>query len=147
MIVAMIPLDQLEKLLHHHRLRLTHPRRIVFEFFALAQEPIQLAGVIEALRPLIDRASIYRTIQLYQRLGVIYEVQRPGRLWLELGESFAQHHHHLTCTGCGLSQTLSSPRLEQILAELAEQAGFKPTRHHLEMSGLCVDCLAARRNQ
>ncbi len=141
----MIPLDKLERLLHQHDLRLTNPRRVVFEFFSLASEPIQLRAIITALVPLIDRASIYRTVELFERLGVLQEVHRPGRQWLELGERFTHHHHHLTCSGCGLSQALTSPELEQTLTDLGAAAGFRVTGHQVEITGRCGDCLAAER--
>lgn len=143
----MIPLDKLEDLLHQHRLRMTNPRRVVFEFFSLAHEPIQLRSIITALLPLIDRASIYRTVALFEQLGVVQEVHRPGRQWLELGENFTHHHHHITCTSCGLSQALTSPILEQNLVTLAAKAGFSVTGHQVEITGRCRDCLTAARDQ
>lgn len=137
----MIPLERLDKVLHHNGLRLTRPRRVVFEFFALADEPIQFPQIITALDRVIDRASIYRSVALFQQLGVIKEVHRPGKQWLELGENFSEHHHHLTCTGCSRSQTLNDRGLEASLRSAAATAGFRPVSHHLEISGLCADCL------
>jgi len=143
----MIPLDRLDKLLHAHDLRLTRPRRVVFEFFALADEPIQFPQILEALGGVIDRASIYRAVTLFKELGVIKQVHRPGRQWLELGENFSGHHHHLACTNCGRSQTLNDQGVEASLRSAAAAAGFRPTSHHLEISGLCAECLAAASDQ
>lgn len=143
----MIPLERLDTVLHQHHLRLTRPRRVVFEFFAIADEPIQLPQVLSALGGVIDRASIYRTVTLFTQLGVVQQVHRPGRQWLELGEDFSPHHHHIVCTNCGLSQTLDSPALERTLQALANQAGFRPTSHHLEISGLCSQCLTTTSDQ
>lgn len=142
----MIPLERLDKLLHQHGLRLTRPRRVIFEFFVIANEPIQLPHILSALGGVIDRASIYRGVALFLELGVIQEVHRPGKQWLELGDNFNRHHHHVTCNNCGQSQTLTSPLLEQTLAAMANQVGFHPTAHHLEISGVCSDCLADSRD-
>jgi Fe2+ or Zn2+ uptake regulation protein len=133
--------EKLEQTLHSYNLRLTRPRRIVMEFFSIAQEPIQLPQIIKALDQLIDRASIYRTINLFLKIGLIKEVHRPGKQWLELGERFSPHHHHVTCSRCGYTLAIHSIALEKTLTLQAKHVGFQALGHHLEITGLCRSCL------
>jgi len=137
---------RLEKLFRQHGLRMTQPRRIVFEFLVNAKEPVKLHQVIDLQGNWADRASLYRTIKLYKDLGVIREVHRSGGEWLELGEAFSSHHHHITCVDCGLSQTITSPQIEQHLKQIASETGYSVLDHQLELTGRCPDCLATRSN-
>lgn len=139
---------KLEELLRRQELRFTRPRRVVYEFLALAQEPMTLAQIVSALTGIVDRSSIYRILGLYKKLGVVREVNRPGQHRFELGEDFNHHHHHITCVDCGLSRTITSPALEQQLAELARQARFSGVfDHQVELAGRCQDCLGTSRDQ
>lgn len=133
--------DRLSTYLKQHHLRQTQPRRIVFEFLVNAKAPVKLRQIIELQGNWADRASLYRTVKLYKQLGIIHEVHRPGGDWLELGGEFSAHHHHLTCTHCGITQVIENPPLEDHLSKIAKQLGFVAHDHHVEISGLCASCL------
>ncbi|HSX14896.1 MAG TPA: transcriptional repressor [Candidatus Saccharimonadales bacterium] len=143
----MDPSQKLQKLLLSRGLRLTQPRKLVLDFLVNAAEPVQIHQIVALSGNWADRASIYRTIKLFNHLGIIKTVHRPGGDWLELGEDFSPHHHHLVCSRCGYSQVIHSPNLEYQLAGVAEVAGFRPLEHHVEISGLCPDCLKLAGNQ
>lgn len=95
----------------------------------------------------IDRASIYRTVYSFKRLGVIQEVHQAGQHWLELGEAFSAHHHHITCIDCGLSRTIISPKIEEHLTQITKRTGFKVIDHQLEITGRCQSCSSLRGDQ
>jgi len=134
--------SRLEKLLKQHGLRITRPRQLVFEFLINAKEPVKLRQVIALHGVWADRASLYRTVKLFQELGIIKEVHRSGGAWLELGETFSGHHHHITCSGCGITQNVTSAKVEAQLDEIARQAGYSVIDHQFEITGCCPDCLA-----
>lgn len=139
--------QRLEKLLKTLGLRITRPRRVVFEFLINAGEPVKLHQVIALQGAWADRASLYRTVKLFRELGIIQEVHRSGGDWLELGEAFSGHHHHITCGDCGISRTITSPKIERQMAEIAAQAGYRVSHHQLEITGRCPDCLVLAGNQ
>lgn len=142
----MIKNHRLEKIFHDHGLRYTRQRQLVFDFFESTSQPITLPRIIMELTGQIDRASVYRIVDSFKRLDVIREVHQAGQHWLELGENFEQHHHHITCANCGISRTIVSPKIEQHLDQIAQRTGFKITDHQLEINGLCRVCSALGGN-
>jgi Fur family ferric uptake transcriptional regulator len=71
-------------------------------------------------------------------------VQRLNTGWkykIELSDSFAEHHHHLTCTRCGRTIAMNETELEDVIARLAANHRFRPTAHQIEIQGLCTSCL------
>ncbi len=97
--------------------------------------------LIRKLRHKMDRASIYRTIELFEKLGIVNRLQIGWKYKLELSETFAGHHHHATCLQCEKVIAFEeNPELEAGIHKLAEDLGFKLTSHSLELRGLCKDC-------
>lgn len=133
--------DRYQKLLKKHGLRLTQPRRIVFEFLINAGEPVQLRQILGLQGNWVDRASLYRTVKLYKELGILHEVHRRGGDWLELGEEFSPHHHHITCIDCGTTSVIESHQLESDLRRIARGSGYELLEHQVEISGRCPTCL------
>ncbi len=93
-------------------------------------------------QPRIGLATVYRTLGLLERLGVI----RACRL----GEGHAHYelrrddHLHLVCAECGRIIDLPSP---MPLRELAASQGFHVDRSRLELIGMCRDCAATKRSR
>jgi Fur family ferric uptake transcriptional regulator len=54
-----------------------------------------------------------------------------------------EHHDHMICTRCKRVTNFYDRRLENLKEEVALQKQFYPFRHHLEIYGLCKDCLPA----
>ena len=91
----------------------------------------------------VDRASVYRTIQLFEQLGVVQRLQIGWKYKLELSDKFSTHHHHLSCVKCGSTIAIDEDAaLEQRMRLLAKQHGFLPQDHQLEIRGLCESCQA-----
>ncbi|HVI60608.1 MAG TPA: Fur family transcriptional regulator [Candidatus Saccharimonadales bacterium] len=125
--------------LKRHNQNLTKPRRVVFAAFQGA-EPQTMQQLVAAC-PTIDRASVYRTVALFEKLGIIQRLQIGWKYKLELTDSFSRHHHHMTCQQCGRIITFDeSPELERQLRWLAASHRFKIRGHQLEIQGLCPTC-------
>lgn len=88
----------------------------------------------------VDRASVYRSVELFERLGIVQRVNIGWKYKLELTDRFAKHHHHLTCTNCGRAIEISESELEQTICRLAAAHCFKPTAHQIEIQGQCSRC-------
>jgi Fur family ferric uptake transcriptional regulator len=129
----------LQSTLKQHGYSLTQPRQIVFSALQ-NQEPKSMSEIVKACKN-IDRASVYRTIALFEKLGVIRRLQMGWKYKLELSDAFSHHHHHLTCTKCGKVITIrESSILEKQLNSLASAKGFQAQDHQLEIRGLCKTC-------
>lgn len=118
---------------------LTTPRLVVFDYLS-GRGPVRPAALIAACLPRADRASIYRTLDLFRRLGIIEDLVSGGHKAIELSEDFSPHHHHLTCTSCGRSLDITDKPIERRLENIAEAHGFLATSHQVEVSGLCASC-------
>ena len=88
----------------------------------------------------VDRASVYRAVDLFERLGIVQRLNTGWKYKLELSDKFAEHHHHLTCLRCGRTIAMNEGELEQLIGRLAEKHGFLPTAHQIEIQGLCAEC-------
>lgn len=111
-------------------------------FAALEQEaPQTMNELVAKLKGKVDRASAYRAIALFEKLGVVQRLQIGWKYKLELTDVFNYHHHHISCTNCSLVSPLREDRtLEAAMQALAQEYGFKPSGHQIEIQGLCRNC-------
>lgn len=120
---------------------LTKVRLTVF-LALLDQEPLTTAELIKRIGSGIDRASIYRTVSLFETLGIMQRLQMGWKYRLELSDDFAAHHHHLTCTSCGVVEPIQEDdQTEEHIQRLARNANFQASSHQLEIRGLCHKCI------
>ena len=117
---------------------ITAARTAVFEAL-LGHEPLSMHELVERVGK-VDRASVYRAVDLFERLGIVLRLSSGWKYKLELTDKFAEHHHHLTCIRCGRTVAMNEDELERLIAELAATHRFKPTAHQIELQGLCQDC-------
>lgn len=90
--------------------------------------------------PHINRASVYRAVDLFERLGIVQRLNTGWKYKLELSDKFAEHHHHLTCSRCGRTVPMNEAELETVIERLAKTHNFTPTAHQIEIQGLCNTC-------
>src|SRR5262245_60614382 len=132
-------MEPLKQYLKNRRQSLTKPRQAIFA--ALHDKEPQTMQQLIAACPAVDRATVYRTVELFERLGIVQRLQIGWKYKLELTDAFSRHHHHLTCLRCG--QVISfdeTPELEQQLRWIAASNRFKIQSHQLEIQGLCARC-------
>jgi Fur family ferric uptake transcriptional regulator len=120
---------------------LTSPRLIVFKLLDQSQ-PQSMADLVKASKGQLDRASLYRTINLFEELGIVNRISIGFKYKLELSDNFNHHHHHLTCVSCGrIINTEEDERLESLITQLAKKHNFHLSSHQLEIQGLCQNCV------
>ncbi|HUD10669.1 MAG TPA: transcriptional repressor [Candidatus Saccharimonadales bacterium] len=133
------PDSQLQEALHSSGYSLTTARRAVFT--ALRGNDPQTMRELVIRCPDIDRASVYRTVALFENFGIVQRLQIGWKYKLELSDQYAPHHHHASCQNC--SKIIALPEdtvLEKRLLELAKAHNFQPQDHQLEIRGLCASC-------
>lgn len=116
----------------------TSARRLVFD--KLAEGPIAHAELASELSRIIDRATTYRALDLFERLGIINRVHHRTTPRVELSEVFLPHHHHATCQRCGRVVDLADTGLETALSAMARKHDFLAVEHSVELTGYCSDC-------
>jgi Fur family ferric uptake transcriptional regulator len=92
----------------------------------------------------IGKATIYRTLDLLVKSKLVEEH--------DFGEGFKRYEHrlsrqpvheHLICIECGTVIEFRSDEVARIEQRVVSEHGFEPTRHRLEIYGLCRECRSA----
>lgn len=130
-------MENFEKTMQDSGHHVTLPRKHVFALLGDAGIPMGVSDLTSELRT-IDRATVYRTIELFSELGIIKKVWFGNKTKYELSDDFQDHHHHLVCEQCGLITRVDSKDLEKTLLKLTKKAGYKHLRHQVEIIGLCA---------
>ena len=132
--------ETLKAILKKNGASLTRTRRLVFDLLA-AQGPQSIQNLVNLADGQIDRATIYRTVELFEKLGIINRLNIGWKYKVELSDVFSGHHHHLHCSKCGKILDLPhNTMLETMIDTIALKADFSSRSHVLEIYGLCKNC-------
>lgn len=129
-----------QKLLRENGYSMTRPRMSVFEALT-GIEPRSMRDLLKNIGAEVDRASVYRAISLFERLGIVQRVYIGWKYKLELSDIFEHHHHHISCLACGkLVAIKEDTEVERLIQSLATKSGMTAERHQLEIQGYCDKC-------
>lgn len=133
-------LKNFKEFLHSKNVSITSPRLQVYSILSESDKPLSMNQLIALCAPL-DRVTIYRVIELFEKISVVHKIQIGWKYKLELNDPFQHHHHHISCTKCGKVVNIEEPAgLEKSLKKLGQEVGFVIEQHTLELSGVCKDC-------
>jgi Fur family transcriptional regulator, ferric uptake regulator len=125
--------------LRDHGYSITKARKEVFAVLEKS-EPLTMHELVRQL-PNIDRASVYRVVALFEKLGIVHRLHIGWKYKIELTNNYQPHHHHITCVTCGKSQPFhEDSHLENSLQTTAKSEGFILKNHLIELQGICTDC-------
>ncbi len=88
----------------------------------------------------ISRATVYRTLELLVKSGMVRRVHLGEDHYHYEYVSGNSHHDHLICTTCGSVIEFNDPLLETRQREICERKKFTPTFHNLQILGVCHTC-------
>jgi len=132
--------DDLAALLKKNGSSLTKPRKFVFDLL-LNQEPQTIQVLVRRATDQVDRATIYRTVELFEELGIVHRLNIGWKYKIELSDIFSGHHHHFYCANCQKTYNLPpNSMLETMIDSVTGKEGFSPRGHQLEVHGLCENC-------
>lgn len=129
----------LSEILQEHGQSLTKGRQLVVDIL-WEQPPMTIQQIMNKVDGRIDRASLYRTITLFEQLGIIQKVAVGWKYTLELTGPFSGHHHHLTCLNCHQTIAIVDPAIEKRLVSIGQQHNFDIQYHQIELQGYCSKC-------
>lgn len=125
--------------------RITAQRRLLVAIIQDAVRHLDAAEILELAKkhdPDIDRATVYRTIKLLKRRGLIDELDlmhvEGEKHYYEAKTN--RDHCHMTCLQCGAVIEYTSPAFEKLREEMARQGDFLIRVVRLEAGGLCNHC-------
>lgn len=125
---------------------MTAQRTAVFEAISCRQQKHQSAeeiyGSVKKHCPGIGFATVYRTLQLFERLGLIRHILLDdGRMRFQIVDSGNAHrHHHLICEVCGEVVDVEEDMLGALEEKLLTENGFTVKDHKLQFFGICKKC-------
>ena len=92
----------------------------------------------------IGKATIYRTLDLLVKSKLVEEHDfSEGFKRYEHRLSRQPVHEHLICLECGTVTEFRSEEVGRVENRVAQEYGFEPARHRLEIYGLCHTCRSA----
>ncbi len=101
----------------------------------------ELLDKVAAIDSSIGRASVFRTLELFTRLGIV----RPTYIDSSVTPTYVMlpggHHHHIICTHCRRVIEFDDCGLGALAEELERRLHVRLTGHLLEFYGLCDQCL------
>jgi Fur family ferric uptake transcriptional regulator len=121
--------------------RMTRPREIVVRALAAQPGVVNPEALSYDLHPEgVGRATVYRTIDLLERHGMVTRMHLDGCHGYTLCDE--GHHHHLLCSACNSVIPVDATGVEAEIRRLAEELKFRVDTHTLEFAGVCASCQA-----
>lgn len=102
----------------------------------------ELYDLVKTDCPEIGLATVYRTVQLLEEMGVVCKLDLDdGRSRYELCQDDESHqHHHLVCNKCGKVIEVQGDLLDEIEQVVEKKYEFTIENHSLKFYGTCKDC-------
>jgi Fur family ferric uptake transcriptional regulator len=122
--------------------RLTPQRLMILSAIEGSHEHIsaeEIYAQVAAKYPHVNISTVYRTLELLKRLGMVYEIDLgEGRIRYHAEES--GHHHHLVCQECGSVIDIDESTLSSLRNILLRDYNFRAELRHVAIFGLCEKC-------
>ena len=125
--------------------RVTEPRRAVMQLLMESGTPLSPQALFESGRARcrnLGLVTIYRTLELFEALGLVCRVHLKDGCHGYLAVS-SGHHHFVICKNCGGAVEFpGGDDLHMLIADIETQTGYRVAEHLLQLIGLCPACQA-----
>lgn len=140
--------DYLIKALGDNGYKTTTQRSMVFDILAenkdqhLSTEEVY--ELIKSKNPHMGIATIYRTLQLFEEIGLVYKHNfDDGCSRYEIlspNSSEVHQHHHLLCKKCGKIIEVKEDLMNTLEDIIEKQYNFEILNHVVKFTGICSQC-------
>lgn len=123
--------------------RLTKQRQLVWDTLRRTHRHLSAEEVGAALRRqqhAVDMATVYRSLDVLQRLGLIRSSRLGERQYFEIAEP--GEHYHLVCDQCGRATHIEGEDLAPVLRHITDEHQFAVRSADLIVHGWCDKCQA-----
>lgn len=131
------------ELLKKRGYRLTPQRHMILSVIQDAGEHLrvdEIAQRVQERNPYVSLSTIYRTLELLQKLGLVRTAHLPGDQPYYEAVPEDAHHHHLVCRHCHQTIHLDTALLGNLHEQLQHTYGFYDVTLDLLASGYCASC-------
>ena len=122
--------------------RLTPQRLMILSAIEGSHDHIsaeEIYAQVAAKYPHVNISTVYRTLELLKRLGMVYEINL-GEGRIRYHSERKGHHHHLVCQNCGAVIDIDESKLSSLRDALLRDYNFRAELRHVAVFGLCEDC-------
>jgi len=125
--------------------RLTRQRRTILSVIETAKRHLDASQILrkaKAVHADVDRVTVYRTLALLKRHGLIDELDL---MHMEGEKHFYERrtqreHIHMTCIGCGQVIEFESRLFDKLKRQIATECQFHIKVARMELGGYCAKC-------
>ncbi len=135
------PSSDLLAILEDQGYRSTYQRRTVVGMLERKGDGFTAEEVAEEL-PKVGRATVYRTIKLLLKAGMLCKLPLPNGAHKYI-MARAEHHHHTVCVRCGAVGEFRNSTVERVLRAIGSDMPGEIVGHRMELYLICRDCLNA----
>lgn len=136
---------RLQALLAERGIRMTHQRRAILSIIETASKHLDASQILRKAQKVdasVDRSTVYRTLRLLKRQGMIDELdlmhlKGEGHYY---ERKLGRDHIHIACLGCGKISEFVSERFESLKTQLEQECRFHILVARLEVGGYCSAC-------
>jgi Fur family ferric uptake transcriptional regulator len=129
-------------------LRMTRQRRIILNVVETASQHLDAAQILRRARKLdpdLDRVTVYRTLKLLKRHGLVDELDL---MHLEGEKHYYERHPprdhlHMACLRCGKISEFESDLFDRLKGQIERECRFHILVSRVEMGGYCAACRVA----
>ncbi|HTQ60612.1 MAG TPA: Fur family transcriptional regulator [Candidatus Solibacter sp.] len=136
---------RLQRELGSRGIRLTRQRRVLLQVMETARRHLDAGEILERAQKIdsnITRVTVYRTIDLLKRHGLIDELDllhlRGDRHFYE--SHGPRDHIHVACLRCGKVREVESQLYEELKQQIARDCSIAITVSRTEIGGICTEC-------
>ena len=126
-------------------IRITNQRRVIVGIIEMADRHLDAAQILRKARRLdhrVDRVTVYRTLALLKRQGLVDELDlmhvEGERHFYE--RRTGREHLHMTCIRCGKITEFESVLFTRLKREVEQKCAFRIAVARLEIGGYCAKC-------
>jgi Fur family transcriptional regulator, ferric uptake regulator len=140
------PPGRLQQALASRGVRLTRQRRALLQVMESARQHLAASDILRRAKridPKVTRVTVYRTIDLLKRHGLIDELdllhlRGEGHYYESRGP---RDHIHVACLSCGKVREFESQLYEELMKQIERDFGMRIQVTRTEVGGYCAECL------
>ena len=130
-------------------LRMTRQRRTILSVVETAKQHLDASQLLRRARrldPRIDRVTVYRTLSLLKRHGLVDELDL---MHLEGEKHYYERrtqrdHIHMACLRCGRIIEFESNLFERLKGQIQRDCQFHIVVTRMEIGGYCSNCRSSQ---
>ena len=105
---------------------------MVLSFLSKKHTQYSPKDIYKKLKEQVDLVSVYRILQLFTKLGIVYKEKMNNEYQYYLADS---QHHHITCRKCKKIECVPCNHLFKNIKD------FTKIVHDISLSGICNNCV------